>query len=60
MGDTLLAVQFPDLRSARNHQAKVKDYMERYADWVLWGPIFRRNLLELEEGNLMSLLDKLG
>ena len=34
--------------------------MERDADRILWGSIFRRNLLESEEGNLMSLLDKLG
>lgn len=61
VGDTPLSLHFPDLyRCARNQQAKVMDYMERDVDRTLWGPIFRRNLLESEEGSLMSLLDKIG
>ena len=37
VGYTSLAVLFPDLyRCARNPQAKVKDYMDRDADRILW------------------------
>eukprot|EP00268_Persea_americana_P054181 TRINITY_DN6183_c0_g1_i3.p1 TRINITY_DN6183_c0_g1~~TRINITY_DN6183_c0_g1_i3.p1 ORF type:complete len:183 (+),score=26.84 TRINITY_DN6183_c0_g1_i3:67-549(+) len=61
VGDQPLAAQFLDLyRCARNKQAKVKDYMDRDAERILWGPIFRRDLTESEEKNLMNLLDKLG
>ena len=63
VGDIPLAVQFLDLyRCARNRQAKAKDFMESDADRILWGPtpIFRRDLIESEEDNLMSLLDKLS
>ena len=61
MGDSLLSLQFLDLyRYARNLQANMMDTWKRDADRTLWGPIFRRNMLESEEGNLINLLDKLG
>ena len=34
--------------------------MDRDADRVLWGPIFRKNLTESEELNLMNLPNNLG
>lgn len=34
--------------------------MESLGDLVQWGPIFRRNLTELEENQLFSLLDTLS
>ena len=34
--------------------------MDRVAERVFWGPIFRIDLTESEEENLMTLLDKLG
>ena len=34
--------------------------MDRDAERILWGPIFRRDLTESEVVNLMNLLDKLG
>lgn len=44
----------------RPPHAKVHDYMERNHNQLLWGPIFRRNLLESKERSLLALLDALG
>lgn len=45
-----LAASFPELYlCVRDQKAKVGDYMERVGDQVVWGPIFKINLNEMEE-----------
>lgn len=56
--DKPLADQFSDLfRCTRDCQVKISDYTDRDANHVLWGQIFRTNLLESKERHLFSLLD---
>lgn len=55
VNDRPLASQFAGLySSAGDHMAKVGDYMDVNAGQVLWGPTFRRNLIESEEHDLLS------
>lgn len=57
MGDVPLAISFPQLYNcASDKGAKVIYYLERRGDSVVWGPIFRRNLNEVEEGQLLSMM----
>lgn len=52
-----MATQYPLLFiCSRNRGAKLKDYMERVEDQVVWAPILGRNLTEIEEGQLIELL----
>ena len=61
VGNNPLAIQFPDLyRCARNHKAKVADYLITNGSQHLWGPIFSRNLFEAEEAHLFNLLEVLS
>lgn len=56
-GDSSLAVQFPNLFTCANDQsANAYDYMMMEGNNILWGPIFRRDLNEREESDLLSLL----
>lgn len=61
MGDAPLVSTFPDLfHCASSQEAKVIDYMERRGDSIVWGPIFKRNLNEMEESQFRSLLTIIG
>lgn len=49
-GNSALAAQYPGLYAcAKDHQAKACDQTVVEGDRVLWGPIFKRNLVEAEE-----------
>lgn len=53
MGDVPLAMSFPQLYNCASDKGDKMIYcMERRGDSVVWGPIFRRNLNEVEEGQL--------
>ena len=59
VGNTMLADWYPDLfRCAVDKGLKVQNYFERQGPGaqVIWGPTFRRNVKELEENQLASLL----
>eukprot|EP00268_Persea_americana_P062838 TRINITY_DN80912_c0_g1_i1.p1 TRINITY_DN80912_c0_g1~~TRINITY_DN80912_c0_g1_i1.p1 ORF type:complete len:103 (-),score=6.39 TRINITY_DN80912_c0_g1_i1:152-460(-) len=61
VGQRPLGVQFRDLdRCARDRWAKVRYYEQRDANQAFWGPIFTKDLLELEERHLFSILVLLG
>ena len=62
VGDRPLASTFPELfNRASNQEAKVIDHMERRGEeTVIWGPVFRRNLNEVEELQFCSLLNMIG
>lgn len=50
VGNLPLALQFSLLfKCAKNSDTKGIDYYERMGDQVIWGPIFRRNLTEIEQ-----------
>lgn len=58
VGDGYLVDQFLELYTcARYRRAKVSGYMERSAAVMVWTRILRRNLLQLEETSLFSLLE---
>lgn len=60
-GDCTFALSFPRLFAcARDLYAKACDYMVRNGDNIHWGPIFRRDLSEVEEAEFFSLLEVLG
>lgn len=55
-----LASQFSSLFACtRDWPAKACDYMVLNEDLIQWGLIFRRDLTDIEEGELYSLLDVL-
>ena len=57
VGEAPLAISFPNLfNCATNQIAKVIDYLERIDDRVVWGPIFRRNLNEVEEAQFTEMM----
>lgn len=57
MGGVPLAISFPQLYTcASDKGAKVIYYLERRGDSVVWDPIFRRDLNEVEEGQLRSMM----
>lgn len=59
-GDCPLALQFSDLfKCARHKDANVHNYLERGVNWVIWGPIFRRNLMENKERQFVRMLNLL-
>lgn len=61
VGDNTLADQFLHLLYyAKDCLAKVGDYMELNEGQVGWCPVFRRNVTELEEEQLMELLHSLS
>lgn len=56
VGDMPLATKFCDiLRCAQHKRALVEDYLNRVGEKIIWGPIFRRNLTEIEELQLQVL-----
>ena len=59
--DKPLAEAFPTLfATPRDCKATVSSYIITNDEEVNWGPTFRRNLTEIEENNLSSLLDSLS
>ena len=53
--DRTLAAQFPDLfNCAMDKDAKVKSYMSRIGDKVVWSLILRRHLKDQEETQFIS------
>lgn len=61
VGGNPLASEFPDLLSyARDKEAKIQDYFEHFINQIVWCPIFRRNLVEQEESQLLRLLRSLN
>lgn len=60
-GDRSLGTQFPDLfNCAKDKEAKVKAYMARISNQVVWSPTLRRNLKDNEESQFISLLNLLN
>lgn len=56
-----MAISFPELfNCASNKYAKVIDYVERRGDSIVWGPVFRRSLNEVEEGQFHSQLTSIA
>ena len=61
VGDRTLAAKFPDLfKCALDKDAKVKSYMSRIGDNVVWSPILRTQLKNQEEAQFISLLNLLN
>ena len=61
VGDLPLASAYPELfNCASDQEAKVIDHLERRGDCIMWRPIFRRNLNEVEELQFRSLLNMIG
>ena len=45
---------------AASQSAKVIDYLERIDDRIVWGPIFRRNLNEVEAAQFREMMTLIG
>lgn len=57
VGDAPLVVSFPNLYNcASNQNTKVTDYMERTDNNIVWDPIFRINLNEMEAAQFRSMI----
>lgn len=60
VGETPLATACPDLfLRASDQDARVGVYTERRDGSIMWGPIFRRNLKEMETSEFRALMELL-
>lgn len=60
VGDISLAMQFPYLfRCAKDKEAYIQRSFEMLENEIIWCPIFRRNLMEHEEAQFLSLLNEI-
>lgn len=58
MGDSPLANQFTILFCcSKDQHCLAGSYMARSGDLVVWGPICRRNLIQEEQSQLISMLN---
>lgn len=61
IGDSPLIVQFLNLfQCGSDQRALVRSYSSRDGNQVVWGPVFRRNLAQVEESQFLNIIGILG
>lgn len=61
IGDSPLIVQFLNLfQCGSDQRALVRSYSSREGNQVVWGPVFRRNLAQVEESQFLNIIGILG